>query len=96
MKKDLLEKAAKTEETYKAAEALRTHCGHPHIHFQESGRKIRCIDCKRFWLAGWTGPKGVETDVTDYTYRNPAIMDNEFRHSPNEAPRRTTARKVIR
>jgi hypothetical protein len=93
VKKDLLEKAAQTEETFKAEEAARLGCKHPHIHFQNSGRRLRCIDCKRFWLAGWVGTNGMETDVADYAYQNPAIMDYEFRHSPDEAPRRTKLAK---
>jgi hypothetical protein len=35
----------------------------------------------------------METDVTDYTYQNPQIMDHEFRHSPDEAPRRSKVAK---
>jgi len=91
--KDPLERAAKTEEMYKEELAARAGCKHPNIHFQSSGRKIRCIDCKRFWLAGWVGANDMETDVADYTYQNPAIMDHEFRHSPDEAPRRTKLSK---
>ena len=86
--KDPLAKAAQTEEAYKEQLAKLAGCKHPNVHFQNSGRKIRCIDCPRFWIAGWVSPNGMETDVADYTYQNPQIMDHEFRHSPDEAPRR--------
>ncbi len=94
MKKvDLLAKAAKRIEDSKAAEDLKK-CMHPNVHFQESGSKIRCIDCKRYWLAGWV-PEGskLETTMYDFAYRNPAILDHEFRHSPNE-PRRQPVKKA--
>lgn len=64
-------------------------CKHPHVHFQKSGSQIRCIDCKRYWIAGWKTPKGLETTITDFAYMNPYILDHEFRHSPNEPARQS-------
>lgn len=71
-----------------AAEEEARRCKHPHVKFENWGNAVRCVDCKRYWLAGWKDPKGMETMMTDFTYRNPEMGPDEFRHSPNETPRR--------
>ncbi len=70
-----------------SAEEQRRKCKHPHLHFESYGKSLRCIDCKRYWLAGWVDPRGMETMMTDFTYMNPEIQDSEFRHTPNEVSR---------
>ena len=84
--KDPLDQAVKRVELAKK-EMERAACKHPHLHFQNAGHQIRCVDCKRYWIAGLVMPRGNESTITDFAYRNPSILDSEFRHSPNESPR---------
>ena len=80
-----------------AEDEERRNCKHPHIKFERYGNALRCVDCKRYWLAGWVNPTdGAETMMTDFTYGNFALGDGEFRHSPNEVPRREPTSKKIR
>lgn len=96
MRKDPLEEIVKTEAVYKEEQALR-RCKHPNLHFQNAGNRLRCVDCKRYWIAGWKNPQnGMETTITEYGYQNPDILDSEFRHSPNETPRRAPVEQKIR
>ena len=66
-------------------------CTHPHLQFERKGFQMRCLDCKRRFVAALDN-KGVEFDVADFTYWNPKIVDGEFRHSPHEAVRTTKIR----
>lgn len=78
--KDPLKAAADRETLRKAEEAkveMRKSCKHPSLHFQQMGSRIRCADCKRYWIAGWVGPRGHETDIADYGYRNPGFLEGE-------------------
>lgn len=68
-------------------------CKHPHLQFDRWGFQLKCIDCKKRWVAAWTDPQGKDLDLPDVTYINPALTSAEFRHSPSEAPR-TTANKI--
>jgi hypothetical protein len=87
--------AGAREDLLKAEAAARSACMHPNIFFQNSGNRLRCVDCKRFWMAGTT-TNGVDMAMPDFTYQNPQIFDSEFRHSPNELPRRRPVEKKIR
>jgi hypothetical protein len=79
VKKDPLEGVAKEEE--------RRTCTHPNLQFSMWGYRLTCIDCKRRWIAA-----NDKFEIPDYTYCNPKI-EGEFRHSPNEAPRREELKK---
>jgi hypothetical protein len=84
-KKDPLAAAVKREELRKAEEEAKK-CKHPHLHFQNFAHRLRCVDCKRHWIAGLK-VNGQEFNISDAGYWNPDVLDTEFRHSPSEAPR---------
>jgi hypothetical protein len=84
-KKDPLDAAIERMEMQKAEELL-AKCKHPNVRFQQYGFRIRCVDCPRYWIAGLK-VKNLETNVADAGYANFYMMENEFRHSPNEVPR---------
>ena len=75
MTADPLEKHAQEQE--------RRSCKHPNVQFKRMGFELSCVDCKRRWCAAIDG-----FDIADFTYLNPQISESEFRHSPNELPRR--------
>lgn len=69
-----------------AKAAKRAVCLHPHVKFSRFGFQIQCVDCPRRWVAAMDH-NGIQYDIADFSYANPKILDNEFRHSPNETPR---------
>lgn len=71
-----------------AADEAKRNCKHLHMRFERSGAVLRCIDCKRHYLAGWIDPNTkMETFMFEFGYSNPKIMDGSFRHSQEEPVR---------
>lgn len=70
-----------------AAERLeQTNCKHPHLVFTRNGFQLNCVDCDRRYVAA-LDDSGVQYDIGDFSYMQPAIADGSPRHSPDEAPR---------
>jgi len=71
-----------------AADEANRNCKHLHMRFELQGAALRCIDCKRRYLAGWTDPNTkMETFMFEFGYHNPKIADGSFRHSQEEPVR---------